>query len=87
MDQGLVCDLKGVVRSAQVPTATVWHSSLRRVGRSDEKCGKSDWLVSVGEFTVLSPSCDSGEHRTLNPHGEIFPVCVVAAEEEGVCLF
>ena len=46
MDQGLVCDLKGVVRSAQVPTATVWHSSL--IG------GWGDLMKSVGKVTGWS---------------------------------
>ena len=83
LDQGLLCDLKGIGWTEVLPPA-VYMRPHREGSVIRGKVWKSPVLDSVRELTVLSPSWDCG-HRGLSvPHGEGFPVCVVGAQEGDV---
>ena len=84
MDQGLLCDLKEIAWSAEVPPAAVYMRPHQEGSVIWGKVWESPMLVSLRELTILSPSWDSG-HRGLSvPRGEGFAVCVVGAQEGDV---
>ena len=63
---GLVCDLQGIVGSSWGAHCCCVHEGLTSRGAwSEGKCGEAPLLVSVWEFTVLSPSWDSGQQGTV----------------------
>ena len=83
LDQGLLCDLKGIMGSAEVPLA-VYMRPHQEGSVIRGKVWESPVLVSLRELTVLRPSRDSG-HRGLSvPHGEGFPGCGVVVLERVV---
>ena len=55
LDQGLLCDLKGIMGSAEVPLA-VYMRPHQEGSVIRGKVWKSPVLDSVRELTVLSPS-------------------------------
>ena len=56
MDQGLLCDLKGIVGSAEVPPAAGYVRPHQEGSVIRGKVWESPMLVSLRELTVLSPS-------------------------------
>ena len=56
LDQGLLCDLKGIVGSAEVPPAAVCMRPHQEGSVIRGKVWKSPVLDSMLELTVLSPS-------------------------------
>ena len=56
LDQGLLCDLKGIVGSAEVPPASVYIRPHQEGSVIRGKVWESPVLVSLRELTVLSPS-------------------------------
>ena len=56
LDQGLLCDLKGIVGSAEVLPAAVYMRPHQEGSVIRGKMWESPVLVSVRELTVLHPS-------------------------------
>ena len=56
LDQGLLCDLKGILGSAEVSPATVYKRPHQEGSVIQGKVWESPVLDSVWELTVLSPS-------------------------------
>ena len=56
LDQGLLCDLNGIVGSAEVPPAAVCMMPHREGSVIHGKVWESPMLDSVWELTILSPS-------------------------------
>ena len=56
LDQGLLCDLKGIVGSAEVPPAAVYMRPHQEGTVIRGKVWESPVLASVRELTVLRPS-------------------------------
>ena len=56
LDQGLLCDLKGIVGSAEVPPASVYIRPHQEGSVIRGKVWESPVLVSLRELPVLSPS-------------------------------
>ena len=56
LDQGLLCDLKGIMGSAEVPPAAVCMRPHQEGSVIPGKVWESPVLVSVPELPVLSPS-------------------------------
>ena len=56
LDQGLLCDLKGIVGSVEVPPASVYMRPQQEGSVIQGKVWESPMLDSVRELTVLSPS-------------------------------
>ena len=56
LDQGLLCDLNGIVGSAEVPPAAVYMRSHHEGSVIRGKVWKSPVLDSMLQLTVLSPS-------------------------------
>ena len=56
LDQGLLCDLKGIVESAEVPPASVYIRPHQEGSVIRGKVWESPVLVSLWELTILSPS-------------------------------
>ena len=56
MDQGLLCDLKGIVGSAEVAPAAVYMRPHQEGTVIRGKVWESPVLASVRELTVLRPS-------------------------------
>ena len=56
LDQGLLCDLKGIMGSAEVPPAAGYVRPHQEGSVIRGKVWKSPVLDSVRELTVLSPS-------------------------------
>ena len=56
LDQGLLCDLKGIMGSAEVPPAAVCMRPHQEGSVIREKVWESPVLVSVQELTILSLS-------------------------------
>ena len=84
LDRGLLCDLKGIVGSVEVPPAAVYMRPHQEGSVIRGQVWESPLLVSLRELTVLRPSRDSG-HRGLSvPHGEGFPGCGVVVLERVV---
>ena len=84
LDRGLLCDLKGIVGSVEVPPAAVYMRPHQEGSVIRRKVWESPMLDSVRELTVLSPSRDRG-HRGLSvPHGEGFSVWGIGAQEAGL---
>ena len=84
LDQGLLCDLRGMVGWVEVPPAAVCVRPQEAGSVIQGQVWESPVLVSVRELTVLSPSSDSGHKGLSVPHSEGFPVCRVGAREGGV---
>ena len=56
LDQGLLCDLKGIMGSVEVPPASVYIRPHQEGSVIRGKVWESPMLDSVWELTVLSPS-------------------------------
>ena len=56
MDQGLLCDLKEIAWSAEVPPAAVYMRPQQEGSVIQGKVWESPMLVSLWKLTVLSPS-------------------------------
>ena len=56
MDQDLLCDLKEIAWSAEVPLAAVYMRPQQEGSVIRGKVWKSPMLVSLWKLTVLSPS-------------------------------
>ena len=56
MDQGLLCDLKEIAWSVEVPPAAVYMRPHQEGIAIRGKVWESPMLVSLRELTVLSPS-------------------------------
>ena len=56
MDQGLLCDLKGIMGSVEVPPASVYIRPHQEGSVIRGKVWESPMLDSVRELTVVSPS-------------------------------
>ena len=56
LDRGLLCDLKGIVGSAEVPPASVYIRPHQEGSVIRGKVWESPVLVSLWELTILSPS-------------------------------
>ena len=56
LDQGLLCDLKEIAWSAEVPPAAVYMRPQQEGNVIRGKVWESPVLDSVWELTVLSPS-------------------------------
>ena len=56
LDQGLLCDLKGILGSAEVPPATVYIRPHQEGSVIQGNVWESPMLVSLWKLTVLSPS-------------------------------
>ena len=56
MDQGLLCDLKGIVGSVEVPPAAVCMRPHQEGSVIRMKVWESSMLDFVRELTILSPS-------------------------------
>ena len=56
MDQGVLCDLKEIDWSAEVPPAAVYMRPHQEGSVIPGKVWESPVLVSLWELTVLSPS-------------------------------
>ena len=56
MDQGLLCDLKEIAWSAEVPPAAVYMRPHQEGSVIRGKVWESPVLVSLWELTVLRPS-------------------------------
>ena len=56
MDQGLLCDLKEIAWSAEVPLAAVYMRPQQEGSVIQGKVWESPMLVSLRKLTVLSPS-------------------------------
>ena len=56
LDQGLLCDLKGIMGSVEVPPASVYMRPQQEGSVSRGKVWESHLLVSLQKLTVLSPS-------------------------------
>ena len=56
LDQGLLCDLKGIVGSVEVPPASVYIRPHQEGSVIRGKVWESPMLDSVRELTVVSPS-------------------------------
>ena len=56
LDLGLLCDLKGIVGSVEVPPAAVYMRPHQEGSVIREKVWKSPVLDSVWELSVVSPS-------------------------------
>ena len=56
LDQDLLCDLKGIVGSVEVPPASVYIRPHQEGNVIRGKVWKSPVLVSLWELTVLRPS-------------------------------
>ena len=56
LDQGLLCDLKGIVGSAEVPPAAGYVRPHQEGTAIQGKVWESPMLVSLWKLTVLSPS-------------------------------
>ena len=83
MDQGLLCDLKEIAWSAQVPSAAV---DMRPHQEGSVIWGKvwesRCWSVCGSWLSWVPP--ETGHRGLCVPHGEGFPVCVVGAQERDV---
>ena len=55
LDQGLLCDLKGIMGSAEVPLAVYMRPHQEGIAIRG-KVWESPMLVSLRELTFLSPS-------------------------------
>ena len=56
LDQGLLCDLKGIMGSVEVPPASVYIRPHQEGSVIRGKVWESPMLDSVRELTVVSPS-------------------------------
>ena len=56
LDQGLWCDLKGIMGSVEVPPASVYIRPHQEGSVIRGKVWESPMLDSVRELTVVSPS-------------------------------
>ena len=56
LDQGLLCDLKGIMGSVEVPPASVYIRPHQEGSVIRGKVWESPMLDSVQELTVVSPS-------------------------------
>ena len=56
LDQGLLCDLKGIMGSVEVPPASVYIRPHQEESVIRGKVWESPMLDSMRELTVVSPS-------------------------------